>query len=110
MDAKSVASQLKSSGLLRTQGLIGRKWTAACDGKTIELPNCVTPVEILGVPEIGVVAAGDNPALLPPRVVVVLLLMLRIIILLVLVGPIAATPVLQPLLLIVVVVQRREIV
>lgn len=37
MDAKSVASQLKNSGLLRTQGLIGGKWTDAYDGKTIQV-------------------------------------------------------------------------
>ena len=37
MDAKSVASQLKSSGLLRTQGLIGGKWTDSYDGETIKV-------------------------------------------------------------------------
>ena len=37
MDAQSVASKLRSSGLLRTQGLIGGKWTDAYDGKTIQV-------------------------------------------------------------------------
>ena len=37
MDARSVASQLKSSGLLRTQGLVGGKWSDAYDGKTMKV-------------------------------------------------------------------------
>lgn len=37
MDANSVASQLKSSGLLRTQGLVGGKWSDSYDGKTIKV-------------------------------------------------------------------------
>jgi hypothetical protein len=36
-DAHSIASQLNSSGLLRTQGLIGGKWQDAYDGKTIKV-------------------------------------------------------------------------
>jgi len=37
VDAQSVASKLNSSGLLRTQGLIGGKWSDAYDGKTIKV-------------------------------------------------------------------------
>jgi len=36
-DAHSIASQLNTSGLLRTQGLIGGKWRDAYDGKTIKV-------------------------------------------------------------------------
>lgn len=36
-EMQSVASRLHSSGLLRTQGLIGGKWTNAYDGKTLEV-------------------------------------------------------------------------
>lgn len=36
-DVKSIADKLRSSGLLRTQGLIGGKWTDAYDGKTLEV-------------------------------------------------------------------------
>lgn len=37
MDAKTVTSRLTSLGLLRTQGLVGGKWSDAYDGKTIEV-------------------------------------------------------------------------
>ena len=37
MNTQSVASKLNSSGLLRTQGLIGGKWSDAYDGKTIQV-------------------------------------------------------------------------
>ena len=36
MDARSIASQLSSSGLLRTRGLIGGNWIDAYDGQTIK--------------------------------------------------------------------------
>ncbi|KAF6136638.1 hypothetical protein GIB67_016094 [Kingdonia uniflora] len=42
MDAQNVASQLSGSGLLRTQGLIGGKWTEAYDGSTIKVYNPAT--------------------------------------------------------------------
>ncbi|KAJ0098874.1 hypothetical protein Patl1_20761 [Pistacia atlantica] len=41
-EMQSVASRLQSSGLLRTQGLIGGKWTNAYDGKTLEVNNPAT--------------------------------------------------------------------
>lgn len=37
MAAQSLAARLKTSGLLRSQGLIGGKWVDAYDGKTIEV-------------------------------------------------------------------------
>lgn len=37
MDVKSFASRLSSSGLLRSQGLIGGKWSDAYDGETIKV-------------------------------------------------------------------------
>ncbi|KAL2972283.1 hypothetical protein AAZX31_15G246000 [Glycine max] len=49
MDAQSVASQLNSSGLLRTQGLIGGKWSDAYDGKTIKVYNPATGESIVDV-------------------------------------------------------------
>ncbi|KAM7532413.1 hypothetical protein LguiB_035823 [Lonicera macranthoides] len=36
MEAQSIATQLNASGFLRTQGLIGGKWTDSYDGKTIK--------------------------------------------------------------------------
>ncbi|EXB51249.1 Succinate-semialdehyde dehydrogenase [Morus notabilis] len=59
MDAKSVASQLKSSGLLRTQGLIGGKWTDAYDGKTIEVRNPATGEVIADVSCMGQKETND---------------------------------------------------
>ncbi|KAF3448800.1 hypothetical protein FNV43_RR09513 [Rhamnella rubrinervis] len=53
MDAKTVASRLTSSGLLRTQGLIGGKWSDAYDGKTIEVFNPATGEVIANVPCMG---------------------------------------------------------
>ncbi|TXG71381.1 hypothetical protein EZV62_006316 [Acer yangbiense] len=41
-DVKSITAKLRSSGLLRTQGLIGGKWTDAYDGKTLEVLNPAT--------------------------------------------------------------------
>ncbi|WVZ01340.1 hypothetical protein V8G54_027409 [Vigna mungo] len=49
MDAQSVASKLNSSGLLRTQGLIGGKWSDAYDGKTIKVYNPATGESIADV-------------------------------------------------------------
>nr|XP_007149181.1 hypothetical protein PHAVU_005G048300g [Phaseolus vulgaris]ESW21175.1 hypothetical protein PHAVU_005G048300g [Phaseolus vulgaris] len=49
IDAQSVASKLTSSGLLRTQGLIGGKWTDAYDGKTIKVYNPATGESIVDV-------------------------------------------------------------
>ena len=36
-EAQSITTRLHSSGLLRSQGLIGGKWIDAYDGKTIEV-------------------------------------------------------------------------
>ncbi|KAK2654433.1 hypothetical protein Ddye_014289 [Dipteronia dyeriana] len=41
-DMKSITTKLRSSGLLRSQGLIGGKWTDAYDGKTLEVLNPAT--------------------------------------------------------------------
>ncbi|XP_020223552.1 succinate-semialdehyde dehydrogenase, mitochondrial [Cajanus cajan] len=49
VDAHSVASQLNSSGLLRTQGLIGGKWSDAYDGKTIKVYNPATGESIVDI-------------------------------------------------------------
>ncbi|GAU35836.1 hypothetical protein TSUD_56440 [Trifolium subterraneum] len=48
-NAHSIASQLNSSGLLRTQGLIGGKWQDAYDGKTIKVYNPATGESITDV-------------------------------------------------------------
>ncbi|PNY12737.1 succinate-semialdehyde dehydrogenase mitochondrial-like, partial [Trifolium pratense] len=48
-DAHNIASQLNSSGLLRTQGLIGGKWQDAYDGKTIKVYNPSTGESIADV-------------------------------------------------------------
>ncbi|XP_015890074.3 succinate-semialdehyde dehydrogenase, mitochondrial [Ziziphus jujuba] len=53
MDAKNIASRLNSSGLLRTQGLLGAKWADAYDGKTIEVSNPATGEVIANVPCMG---------------------------------------------------------
>ncbi|CAL9016451.1 unnamed protein product, partial [Prunus brigantina] len=50
MDVKSFASRLSSSGLLRSQGLIGGKWSDAYDGKTIQVHNPATGEVITTVP------------------------------------------------------------
>lgn len=59
VDAKSVASQLKNSGLLRTQGLIGGKWTDAYDGKTIQVLNPATGEVIADVSCMGQKETND---------------------------------------------------
>jgi len=44
MDAQSVSEKLRSSGLLRTQGLIGGKWLDSYDNKTIKVIQlCLLP-------------------------------------------------------------------
>ncbi|RZB97204.1 Succinate-semialdehyde dehydrogenase, mitochondrial isoform B [Glycine soja] len=48
-DAQSIASQLNSSGLLRTQGLIAGKWSDAYDGKTIKVYNPATGESVVDV-------------------------------------------------------------
>ncbi|KAG8386551.1 hypothetical protein BUALT_Bualt03G0160100 [Buddleja alternifolia] len=48
-DAQSVAARLSSSGFIRSQGLIGGKWTDAYDGKTIEVRNPATGEVITNV-------------------------------------------------------------
>ncbi|KAF4389020.1 hypothetical protein F8388_026749 [Cannabis sativa] len=52
-DANSVASQLKSSGLLRTQGLIGGKWIDSYSGETLKVYNPSTGEVIADVPCMG---------------------------------------------------------
>lgn len=37
MDTQSLAAGIKESGLLRSQALIGGKWSDAYDGKTIKV-------------------------------------------------------------------------
>ncbi|XP_044506386.1 succinate-semialdehyde dehydrogenase, mitochondrial-like [Mangifera indica] len=51
---QSVASRLRSSGLLLTQGLIGGKWTNAYDGKTLQVNNPATGEIIAEVACMGV--------------------------------------------------------
>ncbi|XP_040986329.1 succinate-semialdehyde dehydrogenase, mitochondrial isoform X2 [Juglans microcarpa x Juglans regia] len=52
-EAQSVASRLSSSGLLRSQGLIGGKWVDAYDKKTIKVYNPATGEVITDVPCMG---------------------------------------------------------
>ncbi|KAL5568763.1 hypothetical protein UlMin_025338 [Ulmus minor] len=59
MDARSVASRLKSSGLLRTQGLIGGKWIDAYDGKTLQVNNPATGEVIADVSCMGQKETND---------------------------------------------------
>ncbi|KAL2495703.1 Succinate-semialdehyde dehydrogenase [Forsythia ovata] len=53
MEAQSVAAHLNSSGFIRSQGLIGGKWTDAYDGKTIKVCNPATGEVITNVPCMG---------------------------------------------------------
>ncbi|PSS06286.1 Succinate-semialdehyde dehydrogenase [Actinidia chinensis var. chinensis] len=53
MEAQSVAARLNSSGLLRTQALIGGKWRDSYDGKTIKVHNPATGEVIANVPCMG---------------------------------------------------------
>ncbi|CAK9314655.1 unnamed protein product [Citrullus colocynthis] len=52
-EAQSIATRLHSSGLLRSQGLIGGKWIDAYDGKTIEVHNPANGEVITNVPLMG---------------------------------------------------------
>ncbi|XP_010268381.1 PREDICTED: succinate-semialdehyde dehydrogenase, mitochondrial [Nelumbo nucifera] len=49
-EAQNAATRLSGSGLLRTQGLIGGRWTDAYDGKTIKVYNPATGDVIAEVP------------------------------------------------------------
>ncbi|TQE02678.1 hypothetical protein C1H46_011747 [Malus baccata] len=53
MDAKSFVSQLNGAGLLRSQGLIGGRWSDAYDGNTIKVHNPATGEVITTVPCMG---------------------------------------------------------
>ncbi|XP_002529810.2 succinate-semialdehyde dehydrogenase, mitochondrial [Ricinus communis] len=53
MKTESLAARLRNAGLLRTQGLIGGKWTDAYDGKTIQVHNPATGEVIADVPCMG---------------------------------------------------------
>ncbi|KAF5206465.1 Succinate-semialdehyde dehydrogenase protein [Thalictrum thalictroides] len=53
MDTQGAAAELRSSGLLQTQGLIGGKWTDAYDKKTIEVCDPATGDVIVNVPCMG---------------------------------------------------------
>ncbi|KAF8412660.1 hypothetical protein HHK36_000628 [Tetracentron sinense] len=53
METQSLTARLSGAGLLRTQGLIGGKWTEAYDGKTIEVYNPATGDVIANVPCMG---------------------------------------------------------
>ncbi|KAL2516866.1 Succinate-semialdehyde dehydrogenase [Abeliophyllum distichum] len=53
MEAQSVAAHLNSSGFIRSQGLIGGKWTDAYDEKTIKVCNPATGEVITNVPCMG---------------------------------------------------------
>lgn len=53
MEAQSVASRLNRSGLLRSQGLIGGKWTEAYDAKTLKVYNPATGEVVANVPCMG---------------------------------------------------------
>uniref|UniRef100_A0A9I9DL01 Succinate-semialdehyde dehydrogenase n=1 Tax=Cucumis melo TaxID=3656 RepID=A0A9I9DL01_CUCME len=52
-EAQSITTRLHSSGLLRSQGLIGGKWIDAYDGKTIEVQNPANGEVITNVPLMG---------------------------------------------------------
>ncbi|KAJ8761175.1 hypothetical protein K2173_001231 [Erythroxylum novogranatense] len=52
-NTQSVASQLRSSGLLRTQGLIGGKWVNAFDSTTIQVNDPASGEIIAEVPCMG---------------------------------------------------------
>lgn len=45
MDAQSVSEKLRSSGLLRTQGLIGGKWIDSYDKTTIKVIHPYLPLD-----------------------------------------------------------------
>ncbi|XP_073274222.1 succinate-semialdehyde dehydrogenase, mitochondrial-like isoform X1 [Primulina huaijiensis] len=49
-DTKAISVKLNGSGLIRSHGLIGGKWTEAYDGKTLEVLNPATGEVITTVP------------------------------------------------------------
>ncbi|XP_043688022.1 succinate-semialdehyde dehydrogenase, mitochondrial [Telopea speciosissima] len=53
MDTQNIASRLSASGIFRTQGLIGGKWSEAYDGNTIKVHNPTTGDVIANVPCMG---------------------------------------------------------
>ncbi|CAO2826565.1 unnamed protein product [Amaranthus hypochondriacus] len=57
--AEDVAMRLKSSGLLRSQGLIAGKWTEAYDKKVIEVTNPATGDVVSTVPCMGAKETND---------------------------------------------------
>ncbi|AAD30232.1 Is a member of the PF/00171 aldehyde dehydrogenase family. ESTs gb/T21534, gb/N65241 and gb/AA395614 come from this gene [Arabidopsis thaliana] len=59
MDAQSVSEKLRSSGLLRTQGLIGGKWLDSYDNKTIKVNNPATGEIIADVACMGTKETND---------------------------------------------------
>ncbi|KGN46791.1 succinate-semialdehyde dehydrogenase, mitochondrial [Cucumis sativus] len=52
-EAQSITTRLHSSGLLRSQGLIGGKWIDAYDGKTLKVQNPANGEVITNVPLMG---------------------------------------------------------
>ncbi|XP_009363333.2 succinate-semialdehyde dehydrogenase, mitochondrial-like [Pyrus x bretschneideri] len=59
MDMKSFVSQLNGAGLLRSQGLIGEKWSDAYDGNIIKVHNPATGEFITTVPCMGQKETND---------------------------------------------------
>ncbi|XP_010645095.1 succinate-semialdehyde dehydrogenase, mitochondrial isoform X1 [Vitis vinifera] len=59
MEAQSVITRFQNSGVFRTQGLIGGKWTEAYDGKTIQVHNPATGEVIADVPCMGQPETND---------------------------------------------------
>ncbi|XP_043687976.1 succinate-semialdehyde dehydrogenase, mitochondrial-like [Telopea speciosissima] len=53
IDAQNIAARLSASGIFRTQGLIGGKWSDAYDGSTIKVHNPATGEVIANVPCMG---------------------------------------------------------
>ncbi|OAY26447.1 hypothetical protein MANES_16G048100v8 [Manihot esculenta] len=53
MKTDNLVAHLRTAGLLKTQGLIGGKWTDAYDGKTIQVRNPATGEVIADVPCMG---------------------------------------------------------
>ncbi|KAL5978777.1 hypothetical protein ACLOJK_029894, partial [Asimina triloba] len=51
--AAGIIARLTSSGLLKTQGLIGGKWTDAYDGKSLQVLNPATGDVVASVPCMG---------------------------------------------------------
>lgn len=58
-EAQNFAERLKNSGLLRTQGLIGGKWSDAYDGKVIEVTNPATGDVVANVSCMGARETND---------------------------------------------------